>query len=178
MTAPTVDPVAWRNALPGPPRSGFERMLIVQCSLDWLRPSHQALREEIDEAVTTWCTRRTDLRIDRLVLHSLPTAQCSRDGDLARLNEAHAEWRSRLASTSVLLQHPALEVHRLIVVGGRPHTDIEDFIDLHWGGAWLKPRQSRRVLDLLAQGTGTTPLTGYDVDLDGPFGDADPSVYF
>jgi hypothetical protein len=177
VTAPAIDANIWRDALPHPPRSGFDRMLIVQCSLDWLRPNLQSLREEVDDFVIKCCSSRSDLRIDRLVLHSLPTVQGARDGDLARLNAAHTEWMYRLASTSVLLHHPALHVHRMIVGGGQTRWDLEDFVDLYWDGSWLRPEQSRPVLDLLSGRRRTTPLTGYDVDLSGPFGDADPSVY-
>lgn len=177
MTAPVIDASTWREALPGQPRSGVDRILIVQCSLDWLRPGLQTLREEIDDFVTTCCSHRTGLRIDRLVLHSLPTAQGVHDGDLDRLNASHAEWLYRLASTSVMLRHPALFVHRLIVRGDGPPEDLEDFVDLHGDGSWLRPAQSQGVLDLINGGRRITPLTGYDVDLNGPFGDADPSVY-
>ena len=76
-----------------------------------------------------------------------------------------------------MLRHPALHVHRVIVGGDQTQPVAEDFIDLHWANAWLRPERTDSVLDLLSRGTGITPLTGYDVDLDGPFGDADPSVY-
>jgi hypothetical protein len=171
-----IDAGSWRDALPQHPRS-FDRLLIVQCSLDWLRPSLQELREEIDDFVARCCTQRADLRIDRLLLHSLPTIQGIRDGDLARLNAVHAEWMYRLASTFVMLRHPALHIHRLIVRGGETPSLPEDFVDLHWESSWLRPLHSRPVLDLLSSGRGTTPLTGYDVDLNGPFGDGDPSAY-
>ena len=177
MTALTIDTTAWRDALPRLPRSRFDRVLIVQCSLDWLRPSHHALREQVDDFVIRCCTRRTDMRIDRLVLHNLPTMQGVRDGDLAPLNAAHAEWMYRLASTSVLLHHPGLRIHRLIVDGDQTRTGVEDLLDVHQRGTWQREQQSQPVLELLSAGRRTTPLTGYDVDLDGPFGDADPSVY-
>ena len=177
MTTPTIDATAWRTALPRQLRGGVDRILIVQCSLDWLRPGHQALREEIDDFVLHCCKRRTDLRVDRLVLHNLPTIQGARDGDLSQLNTAHAEWMYRLASTSVLLQHPLLHIHRLIVDGNQTHVPVDDLIDLHKRGSWLRPKPTRPVLDLLTSGKRTTPLTGYDVDLDGPFGDSDPSIY-
>lgn len=176
MTAVTVDATTWRNALPRQSRH-FDRLLIVQCSLDWLRPGLEALREEIDDFVIACASSRADLRIDRLVLHSLPTVQGVHDGDLARINATHAEWMYRLASTCVILQHPALHVHRVIVGGNRTDPVVEDFVDLHWNNSWLRPEQAGPVLDLLAEGRGVTPLTGYDVDLAGPFGDSDPSVY-
>lgn len=177
MTAPSIDASSWRDALPHQSRRGFDRLLIVQCSLEWLRPELLGLREEIDDFVIQLCSRRTDLRVDRLVLHNLPTALGGREGDLDRLNASHAEWMYRLASTSVLLRHPALHVHRLIMGGTQTHVDAEDFVDLRWDGSWLNPQRAGQALELLSQGRRTTPLTGYDVDLNGPFGDADPSVY-
>lgn len=178
MTAPSIDADTWRDALPHQPRVAFDRLLLVQCSLDWLRPELRALRQEIDDFVIKCCGSRADLRVDRLVLHNLPTVLGVREGDLARLNAAHAEWMYRLATTSVLLRHPALHVHRVIAGSSETHPAVrEDFVDLHGDGGWLRPDRTRPVLDLLSAGRGTTPLTGYDVDLNGPFGDADPSVY-
>lgn len=177
MTTPVINETAWHEALQLLPRSGFDRLLVVQCSLDWLRPSHQALREEIDEFIVTCCVGGTEVRIDRVVLHNLPTRQGAQDGDLARLTAAHAEWMSRLASTSLLLQYPALRIHRLIVDGDKPQAVIDDLFDLHWHGSWLQPHEARAALNLVSAGRRTTPLTTYDVQLDGPFGDADPSVY-
>lgn len=176
MIAPVIDATTWRDALPRQSRR-FDQLLIVQCSLDWLRPGLETLREEIDDFVTACADSRPDLRVDRLVLHNLPTVQGVHDGDLGRLNAAHTEWMYRLASTSVILQHPALYVHRVIVGGERRSPVVEDFVDLHWNNAWLRPERTGPVLDLLAGGRGITPLTGYDVDLNGPFGDSDPSVY-
>jgi hypothetical protein len=177
MSTPVIDAAAWHDALLLLPRRGFDRLLIVQCSLDWLRPSHQALREEIDDFVLACCTDSADVRVDRVILHNLPTRQGARDGDLADLNEAHAEWVYRLASTSLLLHRPALRIHRLIVDGGLHQTTVEDLFDLRNDGSWLWPERSRTALELLSGGRRTTPLTGYDVDVDGPFGDTDPSVY-
>lgn len=177
MTAPAIDAAFWRNALPRQSHGGFDRLLLVQCSLDWLRPGLQLLREEIDDFVIQLCSSRADLRIDRVVLHNLPTVLGVRDGDLADLNASHAEWMYRLASTSVVLQHRALRVHRLIVGGGQTRLDVEDGVDLCRDGTWLRPERARPLVELLTTGRRTTLLTGYDVDLDGPFGDADPSVY-
>jgi hypothetical protein len=176
MTAPIIDATAWRHSLPRQRSNRFDRILVVQCSLDWLRPSHRALREEIDDFLLTLCTSRTDLRVDRLVLHNLPTAHVALDGDLRTVNDAHAEWMYGLHSASILLNHPALHIHRLIVSGDQEHEGIEDFVDLHQDGAWMRPELSDPVWDLLSRARSTTPLSGY-VDLEGPFADTDPSFY-
>ncbi|GHJ36733.1 hypothetical protein [Streptomyces sp. TS71-3] len=177
MTQSAVDIAAWQEAMSVLPRSGFDRLLVVQCSLEWLRPSHQALREDVDDLVFDCCNAAPDLPIDRVILHSLPTRQGAEEGDLARLNAVHSEWTYRLASTSMLLKNPALRIHRLIVDGEQRRAAVEDFLDLRRRGSWLWPDRTRAMIDLLATGRGTTPLTGYDLNLDGPFGDADPSVY-
>lgn len=176
MTASVIDATAWRHALPRQRNNRFDRLLLVQCSLDWLRPSHQALREEIDDFLLNVCARRTDLRIDRLVLHNLPTVQGALDGDLARLNAAHAEWMYGLSCSALLLNHRAVHIHRLIISGEQTHPGIEDFVDLHRDGSWMRPELTESVLELLSRATSTTPLSGY-ADLEGPFADADPSFY-
>jgi hypothetical protein len=176
MTAPVIDATAWRHALPRQRNNRFDRILVVQCSLDWLRPGQQALREEIDDFLLTLCTRRTNLRVDRLVLHSLPTAHVAAGGDLSALNAAHAEWMYGLSSTSILLNHPALHIHRLIISGDQTEVGVEDFVDMHRDGSWTRPELAVPVVELLSRARSTTPLSGY-VDLEGPFADTDPSFY-
>lgn len=176
MTAPIIDATAWRRALPRQRSNRFDRILIVQCSLDWLRLSHQSLREEIDDFLLNLCAHRTDLRVDRLVLHNLPTAHVAIDGDLTAVNVMHSEWMYRLNSTSLLLSHPALHIHRLIIGGEQEYAGIEDFVDVQGNGSWGKPELTDPVLELLSRATSTTPLSGY-VDLEGPFADSDPSFY-
>jgi hypothetical protein len=176
MTTPVIDATAWRHALPHQRNNRFDRILVVQCALDWLRPGHQALREEIDDFLLNLSAHRADLRIDRLVLHNLPTAQGALDGDLAGLNAAHAQWMYGLSSTSILLNHPELHIHRLIVSGDQARVGVEDFIGLRRDGSWTRPELAGPVLELLSRARSTTPLSGY-VDLEGPFADADPSFY-
>lgn len=176
MSAPVIDATAWRHALPRQRNNRFDRILLVQCSLDWLRPGMQPLREEIDDFLLNLYAHRTDLRIDRLVLHNLPTAQVALDGDLTALNAAHAEWMYGLSSTSVLLNHPALHVHRLIISGEQAGVGVEDFVDIHREGSWMRPELTSPVMELLSRARSTTPLSGY-VDLEGPFADTDPSFY-
>jgi hypothetical protein len=176
MTAPVIDATIWRHALPRQRNNRFDRILVVQCSLDWLRPGQQALREEVDDFLLNLCARRTDLRIDRLVLHNLPTAQGALDGDLTALNAAHAEWMYGLSSASIILNHPALRIHRLIISGEQTEAGVEDFVDMHRDGSWTRPELALPVMELLSQARSTTPLSGY-VDLQGPFADTDPSFY-
>lgn len=176
MTTPVIDATAWRHALPRQRNNGFDRILVVQCSLDWLRPDQQALREEIDDFLLALCARRTDLRVDRLVLHNLPTAHAAPDGDLTALNAAHAEWMYGLSSASILLNHPALRIHRLIISGDQTEVGVDDFVDMHRDGSWLRPELTDPVVERLSRVRSTTPLSGY-VDLAGPFADTDPSFY-
>jgi hypothetical protein len=176
MTATVLDATAWRQALPLQRSHRFDRILIVQCSLDWLRPDRQALREEVDDFVLDLCVRRAGLRVDRLVLHNLPTAQGALDGDLAALNAAHAEWMYGLSCGSILLNHPALRIHRLIIGGQQTDVGVEDVVATHRDGSWTNPELAAPVLELLSQARSTTPLSGY-VDLQGPLADTDPSFY-
>ncbi|WP_405583200.1 hypothetical protein [Streptomyces sp. NBC_01190] len=176
MTASLIDAAAWRHALPRQRNHRFDRVLVVQCSVDWLRPGQQALREEIDDFLLTLCAHRSDLRVDRLVLHSLPTAHAAPDGDLTALNAAHAEWMYGLSSASILLDHPALHIHRLIISGDQARAGVDDFIDMRRDGSWMTPELTVPVLELLSRARSTTPLSGY-VDLQGPFADTDPSFY-
>lgn len=177
MSSYAVDSAAWLDALPRLPREDIDRLLVVQCSLDWLRPSHLALREEIDNLVVDCAADHPGVRVDRLVLHSVPAAQSTRGGDLARLNAAHAEWTYRLSATAALLRHPNLHIHRLIVGGDQQNTDVYDLVDVHAGGGWLNPPRSHAAVGIITGAQRTTPLTGYDLDWGGPFGDIDPSVH-
>ncbi|MGQ4514643.1 hypothetical protein [Streptomyces sp. DW26H14] len=176
MTAGVLDATAWRDALPRQRSNRFDRILVVQCSLDWLRPGQLALREEVDDFLLNLCVRRVDLRVDRLILHNLPTAQGVLDGDLTALNAAHAEWMYRLSCSSMLLNHPALRIHRLIVGGEQTDVGVEDVVATQRDGAWTSPELAAPVLELLSQARSTTPLSGY-VDLQGPLADTDPSFY-
>ena len=128
--APDFDPAAWRHALNQLAAPGMERLLIVQCSLDWLRPPHQALRDTTDAAVLEACTRHPHLQVDRVVLHNLPVLGATATGDLAQLNTALATWMYRLTVTAMLLTHPERQrVHRLIVPGRDTTADLADHLD-------------------------------------------------
>ena len=67
-----TSPAAWREGLGAMTDPAVTAVMTVQCGLDWLRPGSAALRDEIDEAVTELSLNRSDVRIDRIVLHSLP----------------------------------------------------------------------------------------------------------
>ena len=55
--------------------------------------------------------------------------------------------------------------------------DAVDGIELQVNGTWAHPEAAFAALGIVRRTGATTPLTGYDTDLDGPSGDADPSVY-
>ena len=98
--------------------------------------------------------------------------------ELAALNAAHADWLYRLAVVGVLLPEATRpRVHRLIVGGGQRSVDAVDGIELQINGTWPDPDAASAALGIVRRTGATTPLTGYDIDMDGPFGDADPSVY-
>ena len=152
--------------------------LIVQCGLDWLRPGLAGLRDEIDEAVMAALLVRENLIIDRIVLHSLPLADDVSPGELTALIAAHDGWLYHLAVVGALL--PAAwrpRVHRLIVGGSQRNVGAMDCVELRVNGTWSRPEAAAAALAILDQAGATTPLTSYDIEIDGPYGDADPSVY-
>lgn len=50
-------------------------------------------------------------------------------------------------------------------------------VELLRNGDWTERHQAGLALHTVDTDGATTPLTGYDMDLDGPFGDADPSIH-
>ena len=171
-------PAPWRDGLAAMTDPAVAAVLIVQCALDWLRPGRRALRDDIDEAIADLALTRTDIRIDRIVLHNLPAVGDMPPDQLAALNDAHAEWLYRLAAVGVLLPDATRpRVHRLIVAGGQRTVGPVDGIELQASGAWSHPGAAAAALAILRRSGATTPLTGYDIDIDGPFGDTDPSIY-
>jgi hypothetical protein len=152
--------------------------LIVQCGLDWLRPGLAGLRDEIDEAVMAALLVRENLIIDRIVLHSLPLADDVSPGELTALIAAHDGWLYHLAVAGALL--PAARrprVHRLIIGGSQRNVDAMDGVELRLNDTWSDPDAAAAALAILNAADATTPLTSYDIEIDGPYGDADPSVY-
>ena len=63
-------------------------VMTVQCGLDWLRPGSAALRDAIDETVTELALNHGDVRIDRIVLHSLPAVTDMSPAELAALRHS------------------------------------------------------------------------------------------
>jgi hypothetical protein len=173
-----TDPGAWRETLAAIRDPGVTAVLTVQCSLDWLRPAAAALRDEIDEAVTAVSLTRRHVRVDRIVLHNLPAIDAVPPGELAELNGAHADWLYRLAVVGAVIPGAARpRVHRLFVAGGQRRVEPVDGIDLQVNSTWTDPGTAAAALAILRRARATTPLTDYDIDMDGPFGDTDPSVY-
>lgn len=174
----TIEPTPWREALAAIHGPQVTAVLAVQCDPGWLGPAAAALRDEIDEVFAALAMSVRHVRIDRIVLHSLPAIGDVPPEELAALNAAHADWLSRLALVGVLL--PAAtrpRVHRLIVGGGQRSVGVVDGIELQINGAWPHPDAAATALGIVRRAGATTPLTGYDIDMDGPFGDADPSIY-
>jgi hypothetical protein len=172
------DSAAWREALASIRDPAVTAVLTVQCDLDWLRPGSAALRDEIDEALAALALARLDVRIDRIMLHSLPAITDVPPTELAGLNAAHADWLYRLAVVGVLLPVATRpRVHRLIVGGSQRSVEPVDGIAVQVSGTWADPDMASAALGIVRHTGATTPLTGYDIDMDGPFGDADPSVY-
>jgi hypothetical protein len=174
----TIEPAPWRNAVDTLHDPQLTAVLVVQCDLAWLRPAAAVLRDEIDEALAALAVTRQSIRIDRIVLHNLPAISDVPSEELAALNAAHADWLYRLALVGVLLPRITRpRVHRLIVGGSQRSVGVVDGIQLQINGAWPEPDAASAVLGIVRRTGATTPLTGYDINMDGPFGDADPSVY-
>jgi len=172
-----LDPVPWRDGLAAISDPAVTGVLTVQCGLGWLRPEVFELRDEIDSAIAGAMLVRVDLAVDRIVLHSLPIVGDLVPGEVAALNAAHADWLYRLAAAGALLpQAGRPRVHRLIVRGSQRSVDLVDGIQLRRRGEWGDPDTATAAWDLTRSGA-TTPLTSYDIDMDGAFGDSDPSVY-
>jgi hypothetical protein len=173
-----IAPVTWRESLPSLSDYAVTAVLSVQCGVDWLRSASWRIRDEIDEAVMTAARNRDDLAIDRLVLHSVPVLDDVPAEELAALNAAHADWLYRLDAAGALLSRARRpRVHRLIVGGGQRNFGVLDGMMVRRRGAWSHPDAAETTLKIIGPGGATTPLTGYDLNLDGPFGDADPSFY-
>ena len=173
-----IDPKSWRQAASGLADPGVTAVLIVQCGLDWLRPELGGLRDEIDGTVMAALLAREDLVIHRIVLHSLPLAEDLAPGEIGALIAAHDGWLYHLAVAGALV--PAAwrpRVHRLIVGGSQRNVGAMDGVELRVNRTWSRPDAATAALAILDQAGATTPLTSYDIEIDGPYGDADPSVY-
>ncbi|MFJ8491378.1 hypothetical protein ACIRBZ_23960 [Streptomyces sp. NPDC094038] len=174
MTDPVIDTAVWRERVAALESDAVTAAVIVQCDLAWLRPGLLGIRNEIDQAVMKAQLRRGDgLVVDRVVLHSLPV-------ESATAVRAFEEWQLRMSAAALLLcadGRPAPRIHRLILGGDQSSAPIPDMVEVLDNGDWTDRQRAGLALDIIHTVGATTPLTGYDMDLDGPFGDADPSVY-
>lgn len=172
-----IDTEAWRKALTALSGQPVTSVLAVQCAFDWLRPELTELRNEVDDAITELALSHPAVRIDRIILHSVPVTSDVPPSELAALNEAHTDWVYRLSVAGDFL--PAAtrpRVHRLIA-GRLPRSVTSvDGIEAQVNGRWEHPHAATAILNLI-QTSATTPLISYDIERDGPFGDADPSIY-
>lgn len=167
----------WQRRITRLLETSVQAAVVVQCGFDWLRPARLPLRNDIDEALLTAQLRRgSTLRVTRLLLHNLPVA-VSEEPDFAAVTAAFDEWQFRLAAAGSLISSPAPRIHRLIIHGDRPATPPTDRLELLENGRWTDAARAETVLRLIGTTGSTTPLTGYDIDLAGPFSDGDPSVH-
>lgn len=181
-----VDVTHWRRRLARLSSPRVTEAVVVQCDLEWLRPRSYAFRNEVDRALTAaQSARGADLTVHRVVLQNLPASRPD-DMDPRAMDDAFDEWNHRLASTIALLHtsgRPVPRIHRLIVQGDRGGCLVPDMVEIRDGGRWSDRRRAALAHGLFGGGGGngsggsTTPMTSFDVDLGGPFGDADPSVY-
>ncbi|WP_327297405.1 hypothetical protein [Streptomyces sp. NBC_01197] len=136
-----------------------------------------SLRNDIDQSVLAAQLRRgASLAVTRVILHNLPAA-VSQAPDADTVRRAFDEWNYRLAATGALLSGPAPGIHRLIIAGDQADAPVTDMVDLFADGQWSDPQNTALALSTIGARGATTPLTGYDVDLEGPFSDGDPSVH-
>jgi hypothetical protein len=172
-----IDAEAWRKALKALPGQSVTAVLTVQCALDWLLPELTGMRNEIDDGITELALSRPGMEISRIILHSVPATPDVPPSKLATLNEAHADWVYRLSVAGDFITEAARpRVHRLIA--GRLPRSVSsvDGIEAQVNQRWEHPHAATAILSLIQAGA-TTPLISYDIERDGPFGDADPSIY-
>ncbi|GAA4821923.1 hypothetical protein [Streptomyces ziwulingensis] len=170
---------AWRERLAAVQSQDVSAVLVVQCDQIWLQPEYTAFRNEIDQHLMTAHLRRgPHLAITRVVLHNLPIAP-EAPARASAVDRAFEEWQHRLAASSVLLSElPSTHrVHRLILRSDEVTARMPDMVEILRDGEWTDSHRAGAVFHAVRTNGTTTPLTGYDVDLDGPFGDADPSVF-
>ncbi|WRZ92701.1 hypothetical protein OHB54_28800 [Streptomyces sp. NBC_01007] len=180
MTEPAIDVTAWRERLADLEASEVSGAVVVQCDQAWLRPGFTAFRNEVDQALMTAQLRRGHrLTITRVILHNLPLAPDTVHRS-TEVDQAFGEWHHRLSAAIVLLcpGNPAApRIHRLILRGDQTRAPIPDMVELLKNGDWTDRYRAELALRTVRATGVTTPLTGYDMDLDGPFGDGDPSIY-
>ncbi|MBT2493863.1 hypothetical protein J7E96_36300 [Streptomyces sp. ISL-96] len=172
-----MNDLLWRHRIAQLLDPSIEAAVIVQCDLDWLRHRLLGLRNDIDRALMAAQLRRgPSLRITRVVLHNLP-ATASQMSDSGALLAAFDEWHYRLAAANALLSGSAPRVHRLITTSDQSVAPLADMVELLENGQWSGPQNVDLALCTIDATGATTPLTNYDVGLEGPFSDGDPSVH-
>ena len=172
-----IDTEAWRQALTALSGPSVAAVLTVQCAFDWLLPELLQMRNETDDAIVELALSGRAVQVDRIILHSVPATRDVAPGELARLNEAHTDWVYRLSVAGDCIPAAARpRVHR--VIAGRLPRSVStvDGIEAQVSGRWEHPHAATAILSLI-QTAATTPLISYDIERDGPFGDADPSIY-
>ena len=180
MTDPVIDVTVWRERLADLDAAEVTTAVVVQCDQAWLRPELTAFRNEVDQTLMAAQLRHGDrLTITRIILHSLPLTPDAAHRPAA-VDQAFDEWQHRLSASSVLLcpnSPSAPRIHRLILRGDEARAPLPDMVELLKNGDWTDARRAGLALRSVNTNGATTPLTGYDTNLDGPFGDADPSIY-
>ncbi|MHA5053360.1 hypothetical protein [Streptomyces sp. SD15] len=180
MTTPAIDVTAWRERLADLEAAEVTAAVVVQCDQAWLQPELTAFRNEVDQVLMTAQLRRGDrITVTRIILHNLPLTPDANYRP-AGIDRAFNEWHHRLSATNLLLcsaSPSAPRIHRLILRGDQSGPPIPDMVELLRNGDWTDRHQAGMALHTVDTDGATTPLTGYDMDLDGPFGDADPSIY-
>ncbi|CAL9560359.1 hypothetical protein SUDANB145_04607 [Streptomyces sp. enrichment culture] len=179
MSDSGIDRAVWRERLAALESPSVSAAVVVQCGQVWLEPEYTAFRNEVDRALmSAHLRRRADLTITRVILHNLPNAP-EAPARAATVDRAFEEWHHRLSAATVLLS-PGLathRIHRLILRGDEVAAALPDMVEIHREGDWTDTRRVQAALHMVESEGATTHLTGYDVNFDGPFGDADPSVY-
>lgn len=179
MSDSGIDRAVWRERLAALGSPNVSAAVVVQCGQVWLQPEYTAFRNEVDRALmSAHLRRRVDLTITRVILHNLPNAP-EAPARAAAVDRAFEEWHHRLSAAIVLLS-PGLathRIHRLILRGDEVAASVPDMVEVRIDGDWTDTHRAQAALRMIESAGATTVLTGYDVDFDGPFGDADPSVW-
>ncbi|MEU4653791.1 hypothetical protein AB0G32_07590 [Streptomyces sp. NPDC023723] len=174
-----IDTAEWRERLAVLDAQNVSAVVVVQCGQVWLQPEYTAFRNEVDRVLmSAHLRRREDLSITRVVLHNLPNAS-EAPARATAVDRAFEEWQHRLSATIVLLSSglATYRIHRLILRGDEVAASVPDMVETRIDGDWTNAHRAQAALHMAGSTGATTPLTGYDVNFDGPFGDADPSVY-
>lgn len=178
MTAIDLD--AWHRSLAELREPAVTAALIIRCDPAWCTPLLTGLRDEVDEAISLALLARGGLQVDMIILHNLPVTDAGSAAQRVQQNAIHTDWTYRLAATAALMPDDRrLTIHRLLTLGyvAATRNALTDGFDLRRVGDWSNPDRAAAWERLLHTIGSATPLTNYDLSLNGPFGDTDPSVY-